>query len=152
MAGREEVVAFASEHGEQLASTHPSRGLDFGRELDVGAHRYRCAVLRGGAARALTIEERNELLPSRVRFSPLLLGNAHADFAGKTIDEDVLAAQTGMLEAQIETESTALYATGRVWDDGIIHPADSRTVMGIALSAVHGNVVQGATDYGVWRH
>jgi hypothetical protein len=24
--------------------------------------------------------------------------------------------------------------------------------MGIALSAAHSNVVQGATDYGVWRH
>jgi hypothetical protein len=39
-----------------------------------------------------------------------------------------------------------------LWDDGIIHPGDSRTVMGIALSAAHSNVVQGATEYGVWRH
>ncbi len=30
----------------------------------------------------------------------------------------------------IETESTALFSTGRIWDDGIIHPADSRTVLG----------------------
>ena len=63
-----------------------------------------------------------------------------------------LAAQTAGLEAQIEHESTALYSTGRLWDDGIIHPADSRTVLGMALSAVHSNVVQGATEYGVWRH
>ena len=66
--------------------------------------------------------------------------------------EDVLAAQTSALEAQIEHESTALYATGRVWDDGNIHPADSRTVLGMALSAAHSNVVRGATEYGVWRH
>jgi acetyl-CoA carboxylase carboxyltransferase component len=66
--------------------------------------------------------------------------------------EEVLAAQTSALETQIEHESTALYATGRVWDDGIIHPADSRTVLGMALSAAHSNVVQGATEYGVWRH
>ncbi len=71
---------------------------------------------------------------------------------GMEIDEDALYAQTSMLEAQIERESTALYATGRVWDDGIIHPADSRTVLGLALSAAHSNVVAGATDYGVWRH
>ena len=56
------------------------------------------------------------------------------------------------MEAQIENESTALYATGRVWDDGIIHPADSRTVLGLALSAVHSAEVTGATEYGVWRH
>ena len=71
---------------------------------------------------------------------------------GIEVDEEALAAQTAGLEAQIEHESTALYSTGRLWDDGIIHPADSRTVMGMALSAVHSNVVQGATEYGVWRH
>jgi acetyl-CoA carboxylase carboxyltransferase component len=71
---------------------------------------------------------------------------------GLEVDEEALAAQSAGLEAQIEHESTALYSTGRLWDDGIIHPADSRTVLGIALSAVHSNDVQGATEYGVWRH
>ena len=71
---------------------------------------------------------------------------------GIEIDEDELGARKAALEAQIESESSALYATGRVWDDGIIHPADSRTVLGIALSAAHSNVVHGAREYGVWRH
>ena len=70
----------------------------------------------------------------------------------RDVDEDAILAQTATLEAQIEHESTALYSTGRIWDDGIIHPADSRTVMGIALAAAHSNVVAGATEYGVWRH
>jgi len=71
---------------------------------------------------------------------------------GIEVDEDAILAQTATLEEQIEHESTALYSTGRIWDDGIIHPADSRTVMGIALAAAHSNVVAGATEYGVWRH
>ncbi len=71
---------------------------------------------------------------------------------GIEVDEQQLAAQTAALEAQIESESTALFSTGRVWDDGIIHPADSRTVLGLALSAAHSNVVTGANEYGVWRH
>ena len=71
---------------------------------------------------------------------------------GVEVDEEALTAQTSALEGQIEEESTALYATGRLWDDGIIHPADSRTVLGLALSAAHSNEVQGATGYGVWRH
>ena len=71
---------------------------------------------------------------------------------GIDVDEEALAAQTAGLEAQIENESTALFSTGRLWDDGIIHPADSRTVMGMALSAVHSNAIEGATEYGVWRH
>ncbi len=71
---------------------------------------------------------------------------------GLEIEEEALAAQTSMLETQVERESTALYATGRVWDDGIIDPRDTRVVLGMALSAVHSNEVAGATSYGVWRH
>lgn len=71
---------------------------------------------------------------------------------GQEVDEEALAAQTSALENLVEEQSTALYATGRLWDDGIIHPADSRTVLGIALSATHSAEVRGATDYGVWRH
>ena len=71
---------------------------------------------------------------------------------GIEIDEDQLNAQKDALESQIESESSALYATGRVWDDGIIHPNDSRTVLALALSAAHSNVVQGTEAYGVWRH
>jgi acyl-CoA carboxylase subunit beta len=54
-------------------------------------------------------------------------------------------------EAEIESQSTAFYATARLWDDGIIDPRDSRTVLGIALSAVHSNTVAGTTGYGVFR-
>ncbi len=71
---------------------------------------------------------------------------------GIDVDEEALKAQTSALEQQIETESTALYSTGRMWDDGIIHPADTRTVLGMAISAAHSNEIVGATEYGVWRH
>ncbi|HEU5082155.1 MAG TPA: carboxyl transferase domain-containing protein [Acidimicrobiales bacterium] len=71
---------------------------------------------------------------------------------GQEVDEEALGAQTKALEDLVEGQSTALYATGRLWDDGIIHPADSRTVLGIALSAAHSAEVRGATTYGVWRH
>ena len=71
---------------------------------------------------------------------------------GVPVDEEALAAQAAMLEGAIEEQSTALFATGRVWDDGIIHPNDSRTVLGMALSVVHSAPVTGSTEYGVWRH
>lgn len=44
------------------------------------------------------------------------------------------ATDTTALEEQIERESTALYATGHLWDDGLIDPRDTRSVLGIALS------------------
>ena len=57
----------------------------------------------------------------------------------------------GQIEQQIERESTALYASGRLWDDGIIDPRDTRTVLGIALSAALSAPVQGASAFGVFR-
>ncbi|MDJ0770041.1 MAG: carboxyl transferase domain-containing protein [Ilumatobacter sp.] len=71
---------------------------------------------------------------------------------GIEVDEEQLEAQKAALEAQIESESSALYSTGRVWDDGIIHPNDTRHVLGMALSAAHNNVVRGTREYGIWRH
>jgi acetyl-CoA carboxylase carboxyltransferase component len=56
-----------------------------------------------------------------------------------------------MVEQQIGLESNAFYATARVWDDGIIDPRDTRTALGIALSAAFNNVVEGADSFGVFR-
>lgn len=71
---------------------------------------------------------------------------------GLPVDEDALAQQSAFLEGAIEAQSTALFATGRVWDDGIIHPRDTRTVMGIALAAAHLGGFEGTSSFGVWRH
>jgi len=57
-----------------------------------------------------------------------------------------------MTEKQIEDQSTALYATARVWDDGIIDPRDTRTVVAIALSVAYNAPVEGTTSWGVFRH
>lgn len=55
------------------------------------------------------------------------------------------------LEQQVEAESTAIYATSSLWDDGIIDPRETRTVLGIALAAVHSGPVEGAKTFGVFR-
>jgi 3-methylcrotonyl-CoA carboxylase beta subunit len=36
---------------------------------------------------------------------------------------------------QYERQGHPYYATARLWDDGVIDPADTRTVLGLALSA-----------------
>jgi len=56
------------------------------------------------------------------------------------------------MENAIEQQSTALYATARLWDDGIIDPRDTRTVLGLALSASYNAKVEGTMSYGVFRH
>src|SRR5205823_644492 len=39
------------------------------------------------------------------------------------------------IREQYERQGNPWYATARLWDDGVIDPADTRTVLGLALSA-----------------
>jgi len=75
-----------------------------------------------------------------------------AEAAGRPFDEATDAELREATEAQIEAESTALFATGRLWDDGIIDPRDTRTVLAVALTVVHSAAVTGTARFGVVRH
>jgi acetyl-CoA carboxylase carboxyltransferase component len=74
-----------------------------------------------------------------------------AEGRGQVYDEDADTKMREYVEAQIEAESLAAFLSGRLYDDGIIDPRDTRTVLGIALSASHTAPVKGATGYGVFR-
>jgi acetyl-CoA carboxylase carboxyltransferase component len=74
-----------------------------------------------------------------------------AERTGQPFDDAEDQMLRRMVEDQIGKESYAFFATARVWDDGIIDPRDTRTVLGISLSAVHSNVVQGTARWGVFR-
>lgn len=80
-----------------------------------------------------------------------IVARQSAEADGRAVDEAADAAQRAAVEAQIDHESRALHMTGKVFDDGIIDPRDTRTVLGIALSAVHSNVVEGRRGFGVFR-
>jgi acyl-CoA carboxylase subunit beta len=70
---------------------------------------------------------------------------------GQEFDEESAAAMRYMVEKQIDQESTALFLSGRLYDDGVIDPRDTRTVLGLALSTVHNGPVRGADGFGVFR-
>ncbi len=70
---------------------------------------------------------------------------------GQDYDEDGDAKMRGFVEAQIEEQSLAPFLSGMLYDDAVIDPRDTRTVLGIALSAVHNAPVEGARGYGVFR-
>ncbi|WP_228389082.1 acyl-CoA carboxylase subunit beta [Cumulibacter manganitolerans] len=74
-----------------------------------------------------------------------------AKASGRPVDEDAEAKARAVVEAQIDKESTALYATGQLWDDGIIDPRDTRTVLGIAMSAARGNPTDAERGYAAFR-
>jgi len=71
---------------------------------------------------------------------------------GVEVDEKMLELAKMMTEKQIEDQSTALYATAHIWDDGIIDPRDTRTVIAISLSVAYNAPVEGTTSWGVFRH
>ena len=70
---------------------------------------------------------------------------------GQPVDEELEAAITKAVEDFAESQSLGLYATGRVADDGVIDPRDTRTAVAMALSACHSAAVQGAAGFGVFR-
>jgi acetyl-CoA carboxylase carboxyltransferase component len=70
---------------------------------------------------------------------------------GKPFDEEADARMRAAVEDQIERESLAPFMTGKLYDDGIIDPRDTRTVLGIGLSVVHNNEIRGSAGYGVFR-
>jgi acetyl-CoA carboxylase carboxyltransferase component len=74
-----------------------------------------------------------------------------AEARGQAYDEAADQQMREYVEAQIERESLAPLLSGMLYDDGIIDPRDTRTVLGIALSAVHSAPVRGADHYGVFR-
>jgi acetyl-CoA carboxylase carboxyltransferase component len=55
------------------------------------------------------------------------------------------------VEGQVEAESLPVFLSGRLYDDGIIDPRDTRTMLGLCLSAIHSAPVSGAQGYGVFR-
>ena len=52
---------------------------------------------------------------------------------GATVDAEKLAAQSARIVSSYDKQSTALYATARLWDDGLIDPRDSRATLGFCL-------------------
>ena len=75
-----------------------------------------------------------------------------AERRGTDVDEMQLAMMKKMLSDQIGKESTAWYATAHLWDDGIIDPRDTRDVIGISLSTIHTQAIEGTMAFGVFRH
>ncbi len=80
-----------------------------------------------------------------------IVARQSAAAAGREFDEEDDARRRQAVEDQIERESHAFFNSGRIYDDGIIDPRDTRSVLGIALSAVHSNHVRGRRGFGVFR-
>ncbi|MFI0356077.1 acyl-CoA carboxylase subunit beta [Actinomadura sp. 9N407] len=84
-----------------------------------------------------------------------IVARQSAQARGQDYDEDQDRAMREMVEGQIEAESLPYFLSGRLYDDGVIDPRDTRTVLGLCLSVVHNAPVRGAGagagGFGVFR-
>lgn len=80
-----------------------------------------------------------------------IVARSAAEAQGRPFDEDADARARQAVEDQIEREQTALANSGRGYDDGIIDPRDTRTVLGLVISVIHNASVAGADGFGVFR-
>jgi len=57
------------------------------------------------------------------------------------------------VEHKIDAESAALFLSGRLYDDGVIDPRDTRTILGLCLAIVSTSdtVPAGPAPFGVFR-
>jgi acetyl-CoA carboxylase carboxyltransferase component len=83
-----------------------------------------------------------------------------AEGKGQVYNEEQDATMRAMVEYKIDSESAALFLSGRLYDDGVIDPRDTRTVLGLCLSLVDMGPAAGraagppravAANYGVFR-
>ena len=80
-----------------------------------------------------------------------IVARAAAEAKGQPYDEEADAGMRAYVEGQVEADSLPFVISGRLYDDGVIDPRDTRTVVGIALSAIDTAPVQGAGHFGVFR-
>ncbi len=80
-----------------------------------------------------------------------IVGKASAESSGREFDQAADDERRRDIEAQIEQESHSFFVSARLYDDGIIDPRDTRTVLGMALSAAHSGPVGGRRGFGVFR-
>jgi 3-methylcrotonyl-CoA carboxylase beta subunit len=91
-----------------------------------------------------------------------VMGGEQASSVLATVRRDSIEAKGGSWSAedeeafrapirdQYETQGNPYYATARLWDDGIVDPAQSRRVLGLSLSAAL-NAPVGDTKFGLFR-
>jgi geranyl-CoA carboxylase beta subunit len=63
-----------------------------------------------------------------------IVNRAKLERSGLPANDDALAAMSDLLRTRLDAESTALFGTARLWDDGIIDPRDTRRILGLCLA------------------
>ena len=80
-----------------------------------------------------------------------IVARESAESKGQTFDTDGFAGIKELVESQIEEQSLPYFLSGMLYDDGVIDPRDTRTVLAICLSVIENRPIVGTDRFGVFR-
>ena len=70
---------------------------------------------------------------------------------GEDWPESEKAGFEDMIRAQYEAQGSPYYASGRLWDDGVIDPLETRNVLAHGLSAAMNHTQHEEAPFGIFR-
>jgi acetyl-CoA carboxylase carboxyltransferase component len=156
MVGREYEQGGIIKHGAQFLnaisnSTVPHLGVVIGASYGAANYAMSGRAYRPRFLFAWPNAVASVMGPDQLAGVLSIVARQAAEAQGRPYDEDADAAMQDAVRGKIASEQVALAVSGRGYDDGIIDPRDTRTVLGMALSACHSAPVAGAEGYGVFR-
>ncbi|MBU2072995.1 MAG: acyl-CoA carboxylase subunit beta [Actinobacteria bacterium] len=80
-----------------------------------------------------------------------IVAKQSAESKGEVFDAEGFAGIKAMVEAQVEEQSLPHFLSGMLYDDGVIDPRDTRSVLGICLSVIRNKPIVGTDRFGVFR-
>jgi acetyl-CoA carboxylase carboxyltransferase component len=80
-----------------------------------------------------------------------IVARAAAEARGQAYDEEGDAGMRAFVEQSVEEQSLPFFLSGMLYDDGVIDPRDTRTVLAICLSVIENAPIRGTDGYGVFR-
>ncbi len=80
-----------------------------------------------------------------------IVARAAAEAKGQDYDEEGDAGMRAYVEQTVEEASLPYALSGMLYDDGVIDPRDTRTVLGICLSVIGNKPIAGTDRFGVFR-
>ncbi len=81
-----------------------------------------------------------------------IVARAATEAKGQEYDDEADRGMREFVEASVEEQSLPFFLSGMLYDDGVIDPRDTRTVLGICLSVITANrPVEGTDRFGVFR-
>ena len=80
-----------------------------------------------------------------------IIGRAAAEKSGIAYDEEQGKQMAQYMVKEAEKQSNAWYASGQLWDDGVIDPRETRNYLKMCMDVIHNTEFKGAEGFGVFR-